>query len=133
MIVLLYVIFKGESFAGYFIGPLRELTLTDEADFTDVLRRYTSEYGSLDLALPQYETGKIEAAHKFCASCSMGTDKYFSRFHSRDPRQYRYCAVCLSFNGRGLCDFRLGCYVYVSVSACRCVDRRVVWVETAFA
>ncbi|MBE6726538.1 MAG: GNAT family N-acetyltransferase [Ruminococcaceae bacterium] len=79
----LYVILEGERFAGYFIGPLRELTLTDEADFTDVLRAYTAEHGSLDLALPQYETGMIETAHKLCFSYSMCTDKYFSLFRFR--------------------------------------------------
>lgn len=79
----LYVILEGDRFVGYCIGPLRELTLTDEADFADVLRCWTAEHGSLDLVLPQYETGMIGTAHKLCASYSMGTDKYFSLFRFR--------------------------------------------------
>ena len=79
----LYVILDGERFVGYCIGPLRELTLTDESDFADVLRCYTAEHGGADLGLPLHETGLIETAHKICASYSMVTDKYFSLFHFR--------------------------------------------------
>ena len=67
----------------YCVSALRELTLTDEADFADVLRCYTAEHGSLDLGLPQYEIGMIRTAHKLCASYSMGTDKFFSLFRFR--------------------------------------------------
>ncbi len=74
---------EGDRFIGYCVSALRELTLTDEADFADVLRCYTAEHGSLDLGLPLYETGMIRTAHKLCASYSMGTDKYFSLFRFR--------------------------------------------------
>lgn len=67
----------------YCVSALRELTLTDEADFADVLRCYTAEHGSPDLGLPLYETGIIRTAHKLCASYSMGTDKYFSLLRFR--------------------------------------------------
>ena len=77
----LYAILEGDHFVGYCIGSLNELTLTDEAYFTDVLRCYMLDHDSVDFSLPLHEIEMIEKAHKFCATYSMVTDKFFSLFH----------------------------------------------------
>lgn len=78
----LYEITDGKyGFAGYRIGEMDELILTDESDFYAVVRAYLEEHRDMHLNVPLYNTDRIAAASLICEHSALHDDARCTIFH----------------------------------------------------
>ena len=69
------------GFAGYRIGEMDELILTDESDFYAVVRAYLEEHRDMHLNVPLYNTDRIAAASLICEHSALHDDAKCTIFH----------------------------------------------------
>ena len=78
----LYEITDGKyGFAGYRIGEMDELILTDESEFYAVVRAYLKEHRDMHLNVPLYNTDRIAAASLICEHSALHDDARCTIFH----------------------------------------------------
>lgn len=76
-------ILKDGEFRGYFTGDLNELTLTDPAALTDVVRNYVKQRGDVSIDVPAWETDIVGVLRSFGGGISYGNSEMFNILNYR--------------------------------------------------
>ena len=76
-------ILKDGEFRGYFTGDLNELTLTDPAALTDVVRNYVAQRGDVSIDVPAWETDIVGVLRSFGGGISCENSEMFNILNYR--------------------------------------------------
>ncbi len=80
----LWAVIKNGVCVGYFLNSLKELTLTDMADFNDTIRAYVASRGKVTLIVPSWNRPMIDAGMKLCENASLGITYSFNILNYRN-------------------------------------------------